>query len=114
MTPFDTQCEILADLWLNYRTEEEVIPLFEYFDMGFPLAFAHNQGIVKLEPVAIAMLGDCWNGVLQAFGHEEDTGFSDLGEMAEMQYNRKTVFDNNQHKEMSNRDNGNNTIRYQV
>jgi hypothetical protein len=52
--------------------------------MGFPLAFAHNQGIVKLEPVAIAMLGDCWNGVLQAFGHEEDTGFSDLSEMAEM------------------------------
>lgn len=81
MTPFDTQCEILSDLWLNYRDEEDVIPLFEYFDMGFPMAFAHNQGLVKLEPVAITMISECWTGVLEAFGNEEDTGFTDLSEL---------------------------------
>jgi hypothetical protein len=84
MTPFDTQCEILSDLWLNYRTEESVELLFEYFDMGFPLAFAHNQGIVKLEPVAMEMITQCWLGVLESFGHEQDTGFADLSEIAEM------------------------------
>ncbi len=84
MTPFDTQCEILSDLWLNYRDEESVVPLFEYFDIGFPMAFAHNQGLVKLEPVAMEMITQCWLGVLESFGHEQDTGFSDLGEMAEM------------------------------
>jgi len=84
MTPFDTQCEILSDLWLNYRDEESVIPLFEYFDMGFPMAFAHNQSIAKLEPVAMAMVTACWKGVLESFDHEEDTGFADLGEIAEM------------------------------
>lgn len=83
MTPFDTQCEILADLWLNYRDEEDVIPLFEYYDMGFPLAFAHNQGIAKLEPIAISMVSDCWTGVLEAFGHTEDTGLADIGELSE-------------------------------
>jgi hypothetical protein len=85
MTPFDTQCEILADLWLNYRTEDSVEPLFEYFDIGFPLAFAHTQGnMVKLEPVGREMIALTWAGVLESFGHEEDTGFADLGEMAEM------------------------------
>jgi hypothetical protein len=84
MTPFDKQCEILSDLWLNYRNEESVQPLFEYFDMGFPMAFAHNQGIVKLEPVAIEMISQCWDGVLESLDHEEDTGFDSLGELAEM------------------------------
>lgn len=84
MTPFDKQCEILADLWLNYRKEESVEPLFEYFDMGFPLAFAYNQGIIKLEAGAIAMVKECWSGVLESMGHEEDTGFADLGELAEI------------------------------
>lgn len=83
MTPFDTQAEILSDLWLNYRDEESVEPLFEYFDMGFPMAFAHNQGIAKLEPIGMAMVSDCWTGVLEAFGHEEDTGFEDLAQVAQ-------------------------------
>ena len=84
MTPFDTQCEILSDLWLNYRDEDSVVPLFEYFDMGFPLAYAHNQGIVKLEPVGKSMVEKAWEGMLEAFGHEQDTGFADLGEVGEM------------------------------
>jgi hypothetical protein len=83
MTPFDTQCEILSDLWLNYRGDESADPLFEYFDMGFPMAFAHSQGIAKLEPIAISMIGECWIGVLEAFGHEEDTGFSNLEEVSQ-------------------------------
>jgi len=84
MTPFDTQCEILSDLWLNYRTEESVEPLFEYFDIGFPLAFAYNQGIIKLEPVAKSMIETTWAGVIDSFGHDEDPGFESLGELAEI------------------------------
>jgi len=83
MTPFDTQCEILADLWLNYRNDESVEPLFEYFDMGFPLAFGYNQGIIKLEPVAKSFVEMAWHGVLEAFGHEEDTGFESVVEVAQ-------------------------------
>lgn len=81
MTPFDKQCEILTDLWLNYRDDETVVDLFEYFDMGFPMAFAHNQVVAKLEPIGIAMVSDCWAGVLEAFGHDEDTGFDSLADI---------------------------------
>lgn len=81
VTPFDKQCEILTDLWLNYRTDEDVIPLFEYFDMGFPLAYAYHEGLIKLEPIGNVMISDAWSGVLEAFGHSEDTGFDSLSDI---------------------------------
>ena len=81
-TPFDTQCEIMSDLWLNYRTEEAFIPLFELFDMGFPLAFAYNQGMVTLNPVAKSFIQMTWAGTYEAFGHEEDTGFESVDDLA--------------------------------
>lgn len=83
MTPFDTRCEILADVWLNYRDQESLLPLFEYFDVGFPLACAHHQGnMVHLEPSGRVMINLTWKALLEAFGHEEDTGFTDLEKIA--------------------------------
>jgi len=83
-TPFDTQCEILTELWLNYRNEESVETLFEYFDMGFPLAYAYHEGLIKLEPVGKVMITQCWEGVLEAFGIEEDTSFEALEDLGEI------------------------------
>lgn len=85
-TPFDTQCEILTEMWLNYRDEESVAELFEFFDIGFPLAFAHNQGLVKLEPVGKEMVSNCWAGVIESFGHEQDTGFETLSDLTEDEF----------------------------
>ena len=85
-TPFDTQCEILTELWLNYRDEEPVMPLFEYFDIGFPMAFAYNQGLIKLEPIAKEMVSNCWLGVIESFGHGQDTGFETLSDLTDNEY----------------------------
>ena len=85
-TPFDTQCEILTEMWLNYRDEESVVELFDFFDMGFPMAFAHHEGLAKLEPVGKEMVIQCWAGVLEAFGHEQDTGFETLSDLTNEQY----------------------------
>ncbi len=80
-TPFDTQCEIITELWLNYRNEPDVVPLIEYFDMGFPLAYAYHEGLIKLESIGEVMIAQCWEGVLEAFGHEQDTGFETLSDL---------------------------------
>lgn len=85
-TPLDTQCDILTDLWLNYREEKEVEYLFDYFDISFPLAFCHSQGLAQLEPEGISMVEDCWVGILKAFGHEQDTGFETLSSLTNDQY----------------------------
>jgi len=86
MTPFDTQCEILTELWLNYRDYEEVMPLFEFYDIGFPMAFAHHENFVTLKPVGESVVTQCWAGVLEAFGHEEDTGFETLADLTKDEY----------------------------
>ena len=78
MTPFDKQCEILAKLWLDYRDEEDVQSLFEYFDMGFPLAYAYHEGLIKLEPIGQTMIAQAWEGVLESFSIDEDLGFDSL------------------------------------
>lgn len=77
-TPFNTQCEILTDLWLNFRDDEEVQPLIAYYDIGFPLAFCQYEGLVTVNDSGKALISDCWLGVLDAFDVEEDTGFETL------------------------------------
>lgn len=77
MTPFDKQCEILTDMWLNYRDDENIEELFHYFDIGFPLAFAYHEQLATLTDTGMALISDCWIGVLEALG-TEDTGFDNL------------------------------------
>lgn len=88
-TPFDTRCEVLMELWLNYRGEdygEEFVPLFEYFDLAFPLAWAHQEGFAKIEPKGVAAIDECWSELLALFLHEEDSGFEDLKELTNGEY----------------------------
>jgi len=84
MTPFETQCEILSDMWLNYRTDEAVSEMFEYFDLGFPLAYAYNESLIKLEPSAKVLIEDTFSAVVVAFGHEDDTGFETLSDLGDI------------------------------
>ena len=81
MTPFDKQCEILTDLWLNFRYDENVVDLFEFYDIGFPLAFSHHEGLATLNDSGKALISDCWSGVLEAFSHYDDTGFDSLADI---------------------------------
>jgi len=46
-TPLSNKCDILAELWLNYKNESEFKDFLEYNDLGLPLAFAMSQGIVE-------------------------------------------------------------------
>ncbi len=75
MTPLETQCKIITEMWLNHRNDDDIIPLIQYFDMGFPLAYAFHEGLIKLEPIGEVMISECWEGVLEAFGIDKDTGF---------------------------------------
>lgn len=91
MTPtsLESRCEILGELWLNYRGEDYGAPfeyLFERFDMAFPLAFAEKQGLAKLDPAGVAMIGECWSALLSQFGHDEDSGFDDLDDLSGGEY----------------------------
>jgi hypothetical protein len=79
-TTYDNKCVILADLWLNYRNDEEFLDFIEYNDMGLPIAYAIAEGIVKSTELAEGFVNETFDLLL--LGLEiDDTGFQNLDEM---------------------------------
>jgi hypothetical protein len=80
MTTFENKCLILSDLWLNYRQDEELVDMFNYFDLAFPLAFAEIEGVAKITELGKQLVDECWEQLLVAL-NKEDTGFESLADM---------------------------------
>jgi hypothetical protein len=78
MTPFETKTQILADLWMDYRGDEEFSDFLEYNDLGLPLAYAISSGIVNSSPLAQQYIEETFELLLAAVKIEEDTGFEAL------------------------------------
>ena len=79
-TTFDNKASILADLWLNYRQDEEFADFIEYNDIGLPLAYAIANGIVKTTDVATRFIEETFDLLLAGLGYEDLT-FEDLDEL---------------------------------
>jgi hypothetical protein len=82
-TKFKNKCAILADIWLNYRDDQEFADFIEYNDLGLPLAYAIESGIVEKTERAKSFIEETFELLLAGLGIEEDTGFEDLEEVLE-------------------------------
>jgi hypothetical protein len=80
-TPFSTKAEILADLWLNYRNDDEFVDFIEYNDIGLPLAYAIANDIVKTTDVATRFIEETFALLLEGIDVEGDTGFENLDDI---------------------------------
>lgn len=80
MTPFAKRCEILAELWLQYRDHEDFADFIEYNDLGLPLAYALANEIVGNTPKAQAIIDETWDLLLAAV-EVQDVGFDNLTEV---------------------------------
>lgn len=82
MTEFDTRCQILADLWMNYRGDEGFESFIEYNDLGLPLAYLISSDIVKPNAeLATGFINETFELLMAALELEEDFGFASLDEM---------------------------------
>jgi hypothetical protein len=81
-TTFENKCEILADIWLNYRDDAEFTDFIEYNDLGLPLAYAISSGIVESTDRAKSFIEETFELLLAGL-EIEDTGFEDLEEVLE-------------------------------
>jgi hypothetical protein len=79
-TTFSNKCEILADLWLNYRDDEEFKDFVEYNDLGLPLAFFISNEMVEPKERATTFINETFDLLLAGIGIE-DTGFENLDEL---------------------------------
>jgi hypothetical protein len=82
-TPFSVKCEILGELWLSYRTDEEYQDFVEYNDLGLPLAYAIAEKIVQPSGEAERFINESW-AMLLAGLEVEDTGFDSIDDLLEL------------------------------
>jgi len=82
MTPttYSDKCLILADLWLNYRSDEQFKDFVEYNDLGLPLAYAIANSIVDNTEIAEKFVNETFDLLLAGLGIE-DTGFEVLDDL---------------------------------
>ena len=79
-TTYSNQQAILADLWLNYRQDEEFADFVQYNDIGLPLAYLLANEIVKSTDLAEKFISETF-ALLVAGLEIEDTGFETLDDI---------------------------------
>ena len=79
-TSFDNKCAILADIFINYRDDEEFADFREYNDLGLPLAYAIAGNIVKANPKAEKFINETFDLLLAGLDLE-DTGFESIEDL---------------------------------
>lgn len=83
-TTFSNKCIILADLWLNYRDDEEFQDFVEYNDLGLPLAYAIANAIVESNGIVSNFINETFDLLLAGLGIE-DTGFESIEDVLEQE-----------------------------
>jgi hypothetical protein len=80
-TSFESKCDILSDLWINYRFDKRFEDFLNYNDIGLPLGFLVSEDLVKPALMAKSMIEESFDVLLAALKIEEDTGFDSLDDM---------------------------------
>jgi hypothetical protein len=80
-TSFNNKAIILADLWADYKHEDEFKDFIEYNDLGLPLAYMISNEIVKPTVIAERFVNETFELLLAALEIPEDTGFETLDDL---------------------------------
>lgn len=83
-TSFEDKCSILADLWLNYRSDPDFADFIEYNDIGLPLAYVISNEIVEETETARRFVEETFDLLLEGLElDDEDTAYETLDDMFE-------------------------------
>ena len=80
-TTYENKTLILADLWMNYRGEEEFEDFLEYNDLGLPLAYAIANSIVSNTDISSNFINETFDLLLAGLGISEDEGYESLDDV---------------------------------
>jgi hypothetical protein len=80
-TNFSNKAGILADLWINFRDQEEFADFIEYNDIGLPLAYYIHTEIVLPTQQAEMYVEETFNLLCAALDLDLDGEYETLNEM---------------------------------
>lgn len=78
---FENKCEILADLWLNFRNDEELEDFVEYNDLGLPLAYLIHAELVVVLDDGIRYVEEAYSLLAKSLELDPDENFYTLQQM---------------------------------
>jgi len=76
-TTYENKLNILSELWMNYREEPEFTDFIEYTDLGLPMAYCLQVGIVKTTDMADKFINETFDLLLAGLDLE-DQGYETL------------------------------------
>jgi len=79
---FDNKCSILAELWMNYREDDQMMDFMEYNDIGLPLAYLLMNEIVLPTESSQLYIDETYDLLVAAL-NVEDIEYDSLDEMLE-------------------------------
>ena len=80
MTPFSKRCEILSELWMNYRNNETFEEFIEYNDLGLPMAHLIAENLVEATRQGEIYIDETFELLLNVLSIEDDN-YDSLAEM---------------------------------
>lgn len=80
-TLIETKIKILSDFYLAYKGDERFSHFFKYNDLGLPLAYAVNSGIVPRTDRSDLFVEETFELLFQTLGYWSDEGFETVEEM---------------------------------
>jgi hypothetical protein len=85
---FFSRCEILAELWVEYRDDDQFKDFIAHQDIGLPLAYVIHNEIVKPTKIAKDYVNETFDLFVVALGVESDYEWTSLNQM--LDYARDT------------------------
>ena len=79
-TTFQNKCNVLSELWLEYRDDEEFSDYMTYTDLGLPLAYAVSMNIIQPNDNVEKFVNEAFTLLLDILDIE-DSGFDNLDSM---------------------------------
>jgi len=79
-TTFDNKCNILSELWVDYRDEPDLQDFISYNDLGLPLGFLVSESLVTPSQRAKDMIDETFVLLLASL-EVEDAGFESFDEL---------------------------------
>lgn len=88
MTDFSKVCNILSQLYINYKDEEDFEDFIEFNDLGLPLAYLASEGLCEVSDDGKKYIMETWELFITSLGIQ-DEGFDDLEEVLTKAHNKE-------------------------
>lgn len=76
-----TKAKIVSEAWLSTRGIEQWESVHRYLDIGFPLAFAAENGMATLTKKGTAIIDEAYGVIVKSLGLDLDTEYESFDQM---------------------------------